>query len=306
MAARKPPQRCALSRSGVTHFLGIPLSTPVSRPQYERACRKVMNDFVSSDIPKNSFMYPEELRLHLGALGLGTADRVSKAQDLLANLDLRDMIRNASPSLASSGGVGQNSEASSGGHGLRVTMQGFSISENQDLAMSRKLQVQVSDQGGVLPRLRWHIHKLFKDKHFVEPSQSDRWIQEDPDRTYANVISAYIIPTLVPNQNKALIAKGIYQNMKAIFDTTGIYHKYQDLIWAKDFNLERLSIYETGLQDILRDGKLISRGYKEIASIPFPGAPRNRSEPRIEGGVYVRHRPIQPSQHRAMPKPRGR
>ena len=67
------------------------------------------------------------------------------------------------------------------------------------------------------------------------------------------------------------------------------------MTWAKQFRLEKLSIRELGLQDIVRGGKLISRGYIEIGSVSLPGAPIGQPEPWIEGGRYIKHRRLMPS-----------
>ena len=47
-----------------------------------------------------------------------------------------------------------------------------------------------------------------------------------------------------------------------------------------------LSICQTGLKDIYKEGRLVGRGYEEIASVPLPGAPSISSGPLLEGEAF--------------------
>ena len=49
--------------------------------------------------------------------------------------------------------------------------------------------------------------------------------------------------------------------------------KYKDFEWTTEFPLERLCISELGLKAFRKDGELVRTGYRDIASVPFPGVP---------------------------------
>ena len=69
---------------------------------------------------------------------------------------------------------------------------------------------------------------------------------------------------------------------------TGLVSKYHNVTWAKDFQLEKLSICKMGLMDIVQKDKLISRGYRETGNVPLPGTPTSQPDPRVEGATWVR------------------
>lgn len=68
---------------------------------------------------------------------------------------------------------------------------------------------------------------------------------------------------------------------------TELWHKYVDFSWAKDFQLEKLSICEMGLKNVFKHGKKVGTGFREVASVPLPGATTVSTGPELEGETYV-------------------
>ena len=257
------------------------------------AFRKISGDPVSSTIPKPAFQYPEQLHITIESLFLDTPQRIDQALALLHSIDVGSMLENAvrSPLDQNNYGVATDLPALSI---FDVTMQGLSVAPNTpNLADSYRLAVEVSDVGRLLPRICAAIRQSFRDQDLhrrFNRSRPTDWSSE-----LTTVVTTRRVTTDVDNLNPDLIRKGFHNKRIASFDSTGVLNKYHDMIWAKHFRLEKLEICELGLQDIVRGGKLISRGYKEIGSVSLPGAPISPAEPWIKGAKYVKNRPPPPS-----------
>ena len=278
---------------GHTHFLRIPLSTSTSRPMICEAFRKIIGDPISSTVPKAAFQYPEQLHITIGALNLHTPQRIDQALALLHSIDVGSMLENAfRPPIErnSYGGTIDLSALSI----LDVTMQGLFVHpKTWNLAKAIDLMAKVYDVGGLLPQICADIRQRFLD---ADPHVGfKRSLPTHFPFMPTTVVTTKRIEVGVKNAKPSSIQRGLYKKKVASFDSNSVVSKYHDMIWVKHFRLEKLELCERGLQDIVRDGKLISRGFKEIGSISLPGAPISQAEPWIKGGTYVKNRPPPPS-----------
>ena len=66
-----------------------------------------------------------------------------------------------------------------------------------------------------------------------------------------------------------------------------LYDTYSDIAWAKDFGLEKLSLRERGLLDIVEDATIVGRGFQEVASVLLPGTMVIQPEPWTERWEYA-------------------
>ncbi|KAL8784230.1 MAG: hypothetical protein Q9195_009129 [Heterodermia aff. obscurata] len=297
--ARAPASRATKTQTlGLTHFLGIPLSTSTSRPMISAAYRKIMDDPVSSSIPKPAFCYPEELRIYLGTLSLGTPQRLNQALTLLGSLDLESMLDSTIRSTADYSLCTPKTMPSPHST-LEVTVQGFRYFAVQEPSPEEayRLFAGVSDRGGFVPRLCADIAKSFRDAKLIREDSKAKipYSQYILQGLSTKVIETKGTHTTVTNTNPCLTKKGLYRKKTSVFDATKVVNKYRDMIWTEPFTLEQLGIYEIPLQDIIRDEKVISRGYKKTGSVALPGAPTVQPETWFEGARYVKHQILPPS-----------
>ena len=286
------PRRLTAQDMGMTHFLCIPLSTSTSRPMFSDAYRNIMNDPLSSSIPKPAFKYPEELHISLALLNLGAPQRLDQALNLLRTRDYEGILDNTFHSYAANTQCPAKTVPSS--HSiLEVAVKGLYLNPLQPLSphpdpkKSIHLHASVSDRSQLLPRVCADIFQMFRDADLVAnniTAGSRDQVQHLLRGLFTQMVSTKRLHTIVDNLDPSS------EKMDVRFDPTDLLHKHRDLIWAEPFKLEKLSIRELGLQDIFRDGRLISRGYKEIGSVPLPGAPIVQPEPWLEGATYVKHR----------------
>lgn len=78
---------------GITHFLRLPLSTYISRPQINESYKQVMNHPVASHIPKQAFLPHSRLHLNLGQLDLESDERYDAAVRHLQKINLENLYQ---------------------------------------------------------------------------------------------------------------------------------------------------------------------------------------------------------------------
>ena len=88
-------------------------------------------------------------------------------------------------------------------------------------------------------------------------------------------------PSIVRN-----LPAGAHVYKQASWDLRGLYNKFQNVTWASEYPLERLTITKTRPVNIVRAGVVIRRGYEELMSIPLPGVQDLAEDPHLEGVTY--------------------
>ena len=150
------------------------------------------------------------------------------------------------------------------------------------------LWAPVFDHANVLPKFCqiivlsfWHAGLLR-----LSPDQQDRL--KIPRKPYTTLISTRYLDGSEVNNSPELVSEGSYRTIRPRFNATGLWREYFDFPWARNFQLEKLSICEMGLMHIYSQGKLVGSGYKEVASVPLPGASSVSTGPDLEGETMVR------------------
>ena len=172
-------------------------------------------------------------------------------------------------------------------HDLRVDVHGLAVYGRYPTLTDRKnLWAPVVDRTGALP-LFCHALKLhFARAGLVRFNVNETRRLEEINETYTPVFSTGYLASDKDNTNPRLLARGIKCKMSRKFDATEICSKYKEITWAKDIQLEKLSICRMGILNIYKGGKCVGQGYEEIASVPLPGAPRVSTGPELKGETY--------------------
>lgn len=92
----------------------------------------------------------------------------------------------------------------------------------------------------------------------------------EPNFRQARALCTRGLKSGIPNTKPAL--KGLRLHKVPRFDARGICEKFKDVVWAKDVHLDRVFISETHPETLMEDGQNIGIRYRDIVSIPLPGA----------------------------------
>ena len=272
---------------GTTHFLRIPLSTIISRPQIYKSYKQAMNNPVASGIPKEAFLPHSQLHINLGQLDLDSDERYNAAIRHLQNRNLEELYQ---------GILKRRQEKNSGfdtlehkHRGILADFRGIAnYSNHTKLDDCMILWAPVIDHANVLSTFCYIITLSFWHAGLLRlnPDQLDRL--KSPREPYTNLIATRYMDSNEVNYNPELVSEGNYRTMRLRFNATGLWREYFDFPWARNFQLEKLSICEMGLKNIYNKGKLVGAGYKEVANVPLPGASSVSTGPDLEGETMGR------------------
>lgn len=247
--------------SGVTHLLMIPLATRVSRPQLASSLGSLANDACAASIPKEAFKWLDSIRLSFGSLSLPSQTAFDSATSLVQEVVARHT------KFRDDGRVGQEPDKP-----LEVTLQGL-VDDPTDPNPSNRTALRMLVASIIEPTGR--LLGLHRD--LVESLRTAGLYREGRKRELNFAQGAAIVDTSRTRTNELDLSPkytrhGIVKYEEAKFDATNIHEHYKDHTWAKDFPVERLSLYETGLKHVVRDGILIDQGHREVFSVPLPGS----------------------------------
>lgn len=282
-----------VERIGLTHALRIPLATRTSRPQLESSLRKVMSDPTASNIHPAAFGPPDMHFVHTGTLSLERPEIEAKTLQVLEELDLERMLLQCSQSRGL--GIGKEHpqpQTLPSRMPLRVSLSGLAY--NSSLHDCRRLYAPIVDHTGILPEFTQAIRKQFAAAGLiaVDPRLP---FEAGPPPLQTKIIHNRNLQLRTANTKPSVISQlsqGQVAYRLASFDVRDLYSKFKDVTWAANFALERLSLSLIGSRDIVKDGRIIGRGFQETASVPLPGVKRLEAEPELQGVEYVRPRAI--------------
>ena len=258
---------------GMTHALRIPLPTPTSRPQLERSLRRMMSDPVASHVHPAAFSPPDSQYLNVGSLVLETPRAEEEAICMLRDLNLNQYL------------PGGRSESNQSLKPMVVSVAG--LVHHDVLHDCRRLYAPVHDHSGKLSQFMLSLMERFLSAGLMVRSQ-----REGVPLLHTQIIQSKRVRTKIPNESAHIRRKlagtdaTVYK--LASWDLRDLYHKFQNFTWAADFALERLSIVEIHAKDIWKDGRLIGRGSKEVASVPLPGIKRLGEQSALQNVTYKR------------------
>ena len=282
----KSQSLAGIVKHGFTHALRIPLATPTSRPQLERALRRIMSHPTASHVHPAAFARPDTLYLEIGTIRLQTPESLEKAVQLLKSLDLNGMMFDCMQSQRPAGGDSSDLPMSSpvSCKPLLVSMSG--ISHAKTLSYCRRLHVPVADHSGFLLPFLLAVRQKFLSASFLK-------LDTLQDPTYIPLHSKLIDHRFVRsrelNTKSVSSAKSggrpVYR--KSSFDVRGLHHNFKAFAFTSTFALERLCITGTHHMNIVKEGRVIGRGSEEVASVPLPGIDHLEEQPELTNVTYL-------------------
>ncbi|KAL8635495.1 MAG: hypothetical protein Q9228_007014, partial [Teloschistes exilis] len=81
-----------MSREKRTHFLRVPLARAISTPQLQKSLQQIAEDPLAANLPSAAWTSPDLIHLSFGSLMLDTPARVSKAKQVLHDIDMRALV----------------------------------------------------------------------------------------------------------------------------------------------------------------------------------------------------------------------
>lgn len=272
-------------RHRITHFLRIPFATANSTPQLVNSINRIAADPVARDIPREAWLQPDEIHFSLGGLKLTTPGHVKAAMKQLEALELdaimsmeptlspptsriidnvQEALRNAKPHLAQPPAIML--------HGL--------VNPPRELdypAATRTLSCKIVESRPWLHHITAMVSTL-SIQSGLQPLN-----KELPPLT-ARLLSCRYLKTDI---FKDLPGGKAFFRMPRL-NASNFRPKYDTYPWTTEFALERVCLSESGLKDVFRNGKLIKTGFRNVASIPFPGMASQMAIDEHPEDVYVK------------------
>lgn len=250
--------------SGATHFLNIPLATSQSRPQLSSSLRSLARDPRAADIPREAFRWLDNIRLSLATVSLPTPFDQQLAIDLVRKTVQRFFLEDVHPLKKDSRNA------------LKVRMQGLRDNENAiipfDKQALKSLFASVIESTGRLASLKSAVKNCLEEAGLARTGNHLKFNPEAPETFQrATIVDTSKCTTNQRNVKPSLVAAGVQTHLLRRFDATPVYQHYGDHVWANEFSLEKIALCEMSLKNVVRDGMLLNQGYREVASIPFPG-----------------------------------
>ena len=253
MAAIKAP-RLAPFRD-YTHTLAINLHNPSSFvTQLETSLQPLRKDAFALKIPEKAIYPLEFVNLYLGKLKLDTPQRHGNFSKFLHGLDYPKLLGPAPESAQPSSVATKHLDtARSSSHvaPLRINFSGLATTAPDPSKAFDLLLLAVDPTGRLQPFTRSLI-ECFAEAGFpmLKPPPQLRW---------------QIISSTVFNWEKPRTMVGIPK-----FDVRELLKVYENVIWAKDVPLDRLSLHTIGATKKNPDGKKVFGQQPEIDSVALP------------------------------------
>ena len=222
-------------------------------------------------------------------LSLKTNDRIDRALSLLKNLDMDAVFHKSMQT-----GTSSNDEYSPSSMShiyqapkkLLVSLTG--IAHSNHLHDDHRLYIPVIDRGGGLRAFIQEIRSRFISSGLMVGIPIER-LRPVPMHIMVlgnNCIRSKTVNTKPSVQRK--LVKNKVLKLLAGFDLRNLYEDFRTFPWTHCFALERLSLSKMDLSDLLKDNRVIGRGFQEVACVPLPGIDRLEKQEELEGIIFVR------------------
>jgi activating signal cointegrator complex subunit 1 len=218
-----PPK---LSPPRLTHFLCIPLITPVSRPQLQRSlttfrdkCSRVRTSDLPDGIPDQAIRPLGTLHLTLGVMSLLTEERVQSALKVLNELNLRDLLSTTAP-------TSENLERKDvlEQPQLYITLRGLTSMHSK--VKTSCLYTDPFDPTGRLYSFCLKLQDIFTAANILVPENTGR-----PLLLHATILNTVYVPGVRGRGN----GQGYGKNRaKLTIDATELLEDCEDFEWMKD------------------------------------------------------------------------
>ncbi len=277
----------------LTHFIAIPLLSPVSRPQFRNSITRLLDDPSAATVPRHDIRPLGTLHIGLGAMSLTTPERFAKSTEILRNVNFKSILKVAargskegiafdaerisqegsSPTMTHVGSAPRNGVAP-----VSVSLRGLHCGRIGAEADALFLGTNVVDLTHRLHHLRETIQHAYRDVglQILTNSSDAETSRARKENQASSVFSMGILrstcqpPRKIPDRKH----RGKLRNSPAPrYDFRELVNQYKDRTWSEDIRLDRVSICQMGLtQSIARHGGGIDSdlGLSEVFSVPLP------------------------------------
>ena len=259
------PKRLPIPRR--THFLSYPLYSPRSSLQLQNLLKRLRDDELALYCSQKAFRMPKALSLRIAHFNLQTQQTVEAASELLRNLDINRMLRNAKTAISNQNETATNVTVKEDGHEagvppLSVSLIGLSAGSLSDERL-RRAHIILNDSTNRL--------------HFLSAQINQRFVSEGFESTRTNDDFSLV---RVINSQKACYRKTVDDHgartssrRRDSYDTRGLIEKYKDVVLAESIPLEKLSLCKADRIATFKGDRnqvLVDEYYEEVESIPLP------------------------------------
>lgn len=274
----------------LTHFLAIPLLSPVSRPEFRNSITRLLEDPSAATVPRQLIRPLDTLHIRLAAMSLKTPELFAKSTEVLQGLNFANILEGAPKD--SEEGVALDAErlassltmtpASSAPRKdvapLNVSIRGLHSDGIGMEAQSTCLRTNVVDLTQRLNPLLEAIRYAYVESGLLNPkhksdAETDRFRTQDKASSIVSIVlmrSIHLQPRPIPSSHHQA---NIKKSPVRIYDFTDIINQYKDKTWSPDIRLDRVSICELGLTKKIRlqgGGIDSDLGLSEVFSVPLP------------------------------------
>ncbi|KAL8814761.1 MAG: hypothetical protein Q9191_008522, partial [Dirinaria sp. TL-2023a] len=285
-----------------------------STPQLINSLGRIAHDPIAAALPRIAWNVPDELHCGLQTLSLKTSTQLNTAVRLLEGLDMNHLANIVATLQNSSNPPPYNptldfdfDKPSAAGEdrprliqGPVVALHGLTVPSGQKRfhpQSTRALYCWVKEPRPFLNPFRTAVTEIFLH-HGLVPIISEGETRSGP---LVKLMNTDYLETHTPNFLKSRRRRMRY--VKANFDASDLYPKYEDYPWTTEFPLEKLCLTEMGLKDVLLDGKVIKTStYRDIASVPLPGVTESKVVPEHPDAKYVKAAKSMKRNHRGWPQ----
>ena len=264
-----------IKRSGLTHFLAIPLVTPTSRLQILDSFKCLRNDLKAVGVPIDAIRSPGLLHLSLDILlRLDTPESMAKATEILEKLSIKEILptnygtstsdklfRHSSMALPRSGDDTNNSMAPPS-----VSISGLSCRPGTE-AEAIFLNTRSYDATHRVRNLRLRLAHAYHAAG-LSPKTCPRDLQTqaatgeilDSCDALVGLVKIYTRSKIAPSKR---IPGKMIKVTPPPFDARGLLERYKDHVWMENVLLDRVSICKLGIHKA-DAGELL-----EVFSVPL-------------------------------------
>lgn len=269
----RPPYGCS------THFLYIPIGTRASSARLKDALTVIASDPLAAALPRAAWLTVRELRYSIGSLRLQDKKQVNKAIHLLRSPEVRRILEECQ--------IEKPTSPSSTATPKSITLRGLSFPNDEyekQCDRVASLSSFIQDSPFDLPRLHDRLKQCFVDQQLSAYGTPHQIPASGKPRV--KVMQTTYLTTNELNTHPRVAKNG--HRRKPLVDARDLYTKYEDYVWARDIEIQKLCIGEGGLRDITRNGSVIGQGYREIARVALPGTSDEMLEPEDPEEGYIK------------------
>lgn len=263
-----------------THSLSITLGGPSFVSQFQTSLQRFQED-ASETVPEKAY-YPPELwtKVYLGKLHLGTRNRprISELSTVLQDLNYRRLL--GGPAVERSAYYSSSSSSSS--LSASDIKQAYAAHSSVSHVAPLKFDLSGIKTTSIDPSKALTLHLLPSDPtgrwrrfcqavaHYLAAAGFPLVDGREPSIRFVNSLFVHWNQP----QGSILLKNGATKYKKprfnqSAFDARRLIKEYENKIWVKDVELERLCVYEMNATKKLPDGSRVLSEPQEVAGINF-------------------------------------